>query len=160
MADVSLDHFIDAQNTNLEAAVSELTAGQKTSHWIWYIFPQIAELGYSERAKYYGIKTHKEAKAFIAHPMLAANYNRCLDALLLHTGTPIMTIMGVIDASKLNSSLTLFKGVSDDPALQQKISNTLSCFFDGSECDKTTAFLSTQSTLGFKLGFRPRLNAS
>jgi uncharacterized protein (DUF1810 family) len=92
--------------------------------------------------------------------MLSANYSSCLDALLLHTGTPIMTIMGGIDASKLNSSLTLFKGVSDNPALQQKISNTLSRFFDGSECDKTTAFLSTQSTLGFKLGFRPRFNAS
>jgi uncharacterized protein (DUF1810 family) len=91
--------------------------------------------------------------------MLAANYKRCLDALLLHTGTPIMAIMGVIDASKFNSSLTLFKGVSDDPALQQKIFNTLSSFFDGSEFDKTTAFLSTQSTLGFKIEFRPRLNA-
>ena len=129
MDDIYLDHFLDAQNVDLEQVLAELSAGKKRSHWIWYIFPQIAELGYSERAKYYGIKTHKEAKAFIAHPMLAANYNRCLDALLLHTGTPIMTIMGVIDASKLNSSLTLFKGVSDDPALQQKISNTLSCFF-------------------------------
>ena len=160
MAGVSLDHFIDAQNTNLEAAVVELTAGQKTSHWIWYIFPQIAELGYSERAKYYGIKTRKEAKAFVSHSMLSANYSSCLDALLQHTGTPIMTIMGGIDASKLKSSLTLFKGVSDDPDLQQKISNTLSSFFDGNECDKTKAFLSTQSTLGFKLGFRRRFNAS
>jgi uncharacterized protein (DUF1810 family) len=57
-----------------------------------------------------------------------------------------MSIMSGIDASKLNSSLTLFNGVSDDPALQQKISNTLSRFFDGSECDKTTAFLSTHTT--------------
>ena len=160
MAGICLDHFIEAQNANFKTALNELTAGKKTSHWIWYIFPQIAELGYSERSKRYGIKTRKEAKAFIAHPMLSANYSSCLDALLLHTGTPIMTIMGGIDASKLNSSLTLFKGVSDDPALQQKISNTLSRFFDGSECDKTTAFLSAQSTLGFKLGFRPRFNAS
>jgi uncharacterized protein (DUF1810 family) len=160
MAGICLDHFIEAQNANFKTALNELTAGKKTSHWIWYIFPQIAELGYSERSKRYGIKTRKEAKAFIAHPMLSANYSSCLDALLLHTGTPIMTIMGGIDASKLNSSLTLFKGVSDNPALQQKISNTLSRFFDGSECDKTTAFLSTQSTLGFKLGFRPRSNAS
>jgi uncharacterized protein (DUF1810 family) len=160
MAGICLDHFIEAQNANFKTALNELTAGKKTSHWIWYIFPQIAELGYSERSKRYGIKTRKEAKAFIAHPMLSANYSSCLDALLLHTGTPIMTIMGGIDASKLNSSLTLFKGVSDNPALRQKISNTLSRFFDGSECDKTTAFLSTQSTLGFKLGFRPRFNAS
>ena len=160
MAGICLDHFIEAQNANFKTALNELTAGKKTSHWIWYIFPQIAELGYSERSKRYGIKTRKEAKAFIAHPMLSANYSSCLDALLLHTGTPIMTIMGGIDASKLNSSLTLFKCVSDDPDLQQKISNTLSSFFDGNECDKTKAFLSAQSTLGFKLEFRPRFNAS
>ena len=160
MAGICLDHFTKAQNVNFKVALSELTAGKKRSHWIWYIFPQIVELGFSERSKRYGIKTRKEAKAFISHPILSANYNSCLDALLIHRATPIMTIMGGIDASKLNSSLTLFKGVSDNPALQQKISNTLSRFFDGSECDKTTAFLSTQSTLGFKLGFRPRFNAS
>ena len=155
MAGICLDHFTKAQNANFKVALSELTAGKKRSHWIWYIFPQIVELGFSERSKRYGIKTRKEAKAFISHPMLSANYNSCLDALLIHRATPIMTIMGGIDASKLNSSLTLFKGVSDDAALQQKISNTLSSFFDGNECAKTAAFLSTQLTLGFKLGFRP-----
>ena len=153
MAGVSLDHFIDAQNTNLEAAVVELTAGQKTSHWIWYIFPQIAELGYSERAKYYGIKTRKEAKAFISHPILSANYSSCLDALLLHKGTPIMSIMGGIDASKLNSSLTLFKGVSNNEIILQKIEKVLEGFFDSSECDRTLDFLSRRSFLSSVLKF-------
>ena len=160
MASICLDHFIEAQNANFKIALTELTAGKKRNHWMWYIFPQIAGLGFSERSKRYGIKTRKEAKAFLSHPILSANYSSCLDALLQHTGTPIMTIMGGIDASKLKSSLTLFKGVSDDPDLQQKISNTLSSFFDGNECEKTKAFLSTQSTLGFKLGFWPRFNAS
>ena len=160
MAGVSLDHFIDAQNTNFKIALTELTEGKKRSHWIWYIFPQIAEFGHSERSKKYSIKTRREAKAFIHHPVLSANYLSCLDALLLHTEKDITKVLGGIDASKLNSSLTLFKGVSNNPDLQQKISNTLSSFFDGNECEKTKAFLSTQSTFGFKLGFRPRFNAS
>ena len=143
MAGICLDHFIDAQSTNLQTAVAELMAGEKISHWIWYIFPQIAELGYSERSKFYGIETSMEAKAFISHPVLYANYLSCLDALLLHTDKSISTIMGGIDASKLNSSLTLFKGVTNDSALQQKISRALSSFYDGSECEKTKAFLST-----------------
>ena len=148
MVDINLDHFIEAQNSNLEIALTELTAGKKTGHRIWYVFPQIAGLGFSKQSKHYGIGTREEAKAFISHPILSANYSKCLDALLQHTDTAITTIMGDIDASKLNSSLTLFNGLSDDPDLQQKISNTLSRFFDGVECDKTKAFLSTRSTLG------------
>ena len=121
MASIYLDHFIEAQNANFRIALTELTEGKKRSHWIWYIFPQIAELGYSERSKKYGINTLKEAKAFMSHAMLSANYKVCLAALLLHTGTPIMTIMSGIDADKLSSSLTLFKGVCNDEIILQKI---------------------------------------
>ena len=153
MAGICLDHFIEAQNANFKTALNELTAGKKRSHWIWYIFPQIVELGFSERSKRYGIKTRKEAKAFISHPILSANYNSCLDALLIHRATPIMTIMGGIDASKLNSSLTLFKGVSADAFILDKIEKALESFFDSRECDRTLDFLSRWSFLSSVLRF-------
>ena len=153
MASICVDHFIEAQNTNLGAAVAELRAGEKTSHWIWYVFPQIAELGHSERAKYYGIKTRREAKAFIHHPVLSANYLSCLDALLLHTDKDITTVLGGIDASKLNSSLTLFKGVSNNEIILQKIEKVLEGFFDSSECDRTLDFLSRRPFLSSVLKF-------
>ena len=142
MASICLDHFLEAQNTNLEAAVAELTTGRKTSHWIWYIFPQIAELGYSERATYYGIDTVEEAKAFISHPTLSANYLICLDALLLHTDKTILHVLGGLDGSKLNSSLTLFRGVSTDEVMLQKIERVLESFFGWKEYDRTIDFLS------------------
>ena len=153
MASICLDHFIEAQNANFKIALTELTAGKKRNHWMWYIFPQIAGLGFSERSKRYGIKTRKEAKAFISHPILSANYSSCLDALLLHKGTPIMSIMGGIDASKLNSSLTLFKGVSNNEIILQKIEKVLEGFFDSSECDRTLDFLSRRSFLSSVLKF-------
>tara|TARA_B100000780_G_scaffold232045_1_gene171945 strand:+ start:266 stop:640 length:375 start_codon:yes stop_codon:yes gene_type:complete len=121
MAGICLDHFIEAQKLNTEVALTELTEGKKRSHWIWHIFSQIAKLCHSERYKIYGINTLKEAKVFMSHAMLSANYKVCLAALLLHTGTPIMTIMSGIDADKLSSSLTLFKGVCNDEIILQKI---------------------------------------
>ena len=131
MDDIYLDHFLDAQNVDLEQVLAELSAGKKRSHWIWYIFPQIAELGYSERATYYGIDTVEEAKAFISHPTLSANYLICLDALLLHTDKTILHVLGGLDGSKLNSSLTLFRGVSTDEVMLQKIERVLEFFLDG-----------------------------
>ena len=99
MDDIYLDHFLDAQNVDLEQVLAELSAGKKRSHWIWYIFPQIAPLGYSEKAKYYGIKTLNEAEAFISHPTLSANYLTCLDTLQLHTDQSISNILGGIRSS-------------------------------------------------------------
>ena len=153
MASICLDHFIEAQNANFKIALTELTEGKKRSHWIWYIFPQIAEFGHSERSKKYSIKTRREAKAFIHHPVLSANYLSCLDALLLHTEKDITKVLGGIDASKLNSSLTLFRGVSNNEIILQKIEKVLGGFFDSSECDRTLAFLSRRSFLSSVLKF-------
>ena len=143
MDDIYLDHFLDAQNVDLEQVLAELSAGKKRSHWIWYIFPQIAPLGYSEKAKYYGIKTLNEAEAFISHPTLSANYLTCLDTLQLHTDQCISNILGGIDSRKFNSSLTLFKGASKNEFVLNKIQGSLERFFGGEECRVTLKFLSS-----------------
>ena len=143
MDDIYLDHFLDAQNVDLEQVLAELSAGKKRSHWIWYIFPQIAPLGYSEKAKYYGIKTLNEAEAFISHPTLSANYLTCLDTLQLHTDQSISNILGGIDSRKFNSSLTLFKGASKNEFVLNKIQGSLERFFGGKECHVTLKFLSS-----------------
>tara|TARA_B100000767_G_scaffold40635_2_gene34349 strand:- start:149 stop:580 length:432 start_codon:yes stop_codon:yes gene_type:complete len=143
MDDIYLDHFLDAQNVDLEQVLAELSAGKKRSHWIWYIFPQIAPLGYSEKAKYYGIKTLNEAEAFISHPTLSANYLTCLDTLQLHTDQSISNILGGIDSRKFNSSLTLFKGASKNEFVLNKIQGSLERFFGGEECRVTLKFLSS-----------------
>ena len=143
MDDIYLDHFLDAQNVDLEQVLAELSAGKKRSHWIWYIFPQIAPLGYSEKAKYYGIKTLAEAEEFISHPTLSANYLTCLDTLKLHADQSISNILGGIDSRKFNSSLTLFKGASKNEFVLNKIQGSLERFFGGEECRVTLKFLSS-----------------
>lgn len=142
MGDIYLDHFLEAQENELDNAISELTVGQKKSHWIWYIFPQVSSLGFSETSKYYGIDTLEEAKAYNSHPKLGANYLACLDALLIHEGRSIVNILGGVDSSKFNSSLTLFKAACKNEITSEKIQRSLDCFFDGKECAKTLIFLS------------------
>ena len=100
-------------------------------------------LGYSEKAKYYGVKTLEEAEAFISHPTLSANYLTCLDTLQLHSEKSISNILGGIDSRKFNSSLTLFKGVSRNEFVLNKIHRSLKCFFEGRECHVTLKFLSS-----------------
>ena len=103
-----LGRFLVAQEQGYAVALSELTNGQKTSHWIWYIFPQLKELGRSPKAKHFGLNGMVEAKDYIGHPLLGPRYIECCKALLLHRDKPVEAIMGGwIDKQKLRSSLTL-----------------------------------------------------
>ena len=137
-----IERFLEAQEKSINTVISELKAGKKKSHWMWYVFPQIASLGYSPTAKYYGIKTIDQAVAFITNSELSANYLDCLEALLSHKYKPISKILGDIDSLKLKSSLTLFKATGLDERLVGKITTALNHFFDGEECKKTLVFLS------------------
>ena len=104
-------HAQDELPAGFSAAVAELEAGRKTSHWIWYIFPQLAGLGSSYNAKYYGIADLAEAKAYVADPVLGSRLGQvtALVAQKLKAGVPLRTLMGSeIDAVKVVSSLTLF----------------------------------------------------
>jgi len=103
----SLQRFIEAQNKCYEEAIKELSLGKKTTHWIWYIFPQVYGLGFSQFSKYYGVHGLSEAKAYWDNALLRERYIECLD-LIINTGDSPENILGVVDAKKLHSSITLF----------------------------------------------------
>jgi uncharacterized protein (DUF1810 family) len=111
-----LERFVTAQQSIYDQALAELREGRKHSHWMWFVFPQLAGLGRSETARFYGISGATEARAYLAHPLLGARLRECAAALLAHEGERPEAILGGIDALKLKSSMTLFEAVADDPA--------------------------------------------
>jgi len=122
-----LSRFVNAQATSYETALAELRAGRKRSHWMWWIFPQIAGLGRSDTARHYAIVSADEASAYLAHPLLGPRLLACTQAVAAAPGSA-EEIMGGIDALKLRSSMTLFAAVADDPAPYRMV---LQRFFDG-----------------------------
>lgn len=124
----SLNRFLEAQEPMYATALKEMKNGEKESHWIWYIFPQLRGLGYSPNAYTYGINGLEEAKAYLEHPVLSARLIEISTALLSHKGESIEDIMGDIDALKLRSSMTLFALVSKDSSVFHQV---LDCFYDG-----------------------------
>jgi uncharacterized protein (DUF1810 family) len=105
-----LRRFVAAQDAGgtYQRALAELQAGRKTSHWMWFVFPQIAGLGYSPASRRYAITSLDEARAYLAHPVLGARLAECATILTGLTGRTAEQIFGGIDALKLRSSLTLF----------------------------------------------------
>ncbi|WP_205634024.1 DUF1810 domain-containing protein [Labilithrix luteola] len=118
-----LERFVLAQNgANTYAhALQELRRGRKTSHWMWFVFPQIAGLGQSSMARTYAIASLEEARAYLAHPILGKRLLECLDVLRALPETNAQTIFGGIDAIKLRSSLTLFLRAAPDQAIFQEL---------------------------------------
>ena len=111
-----LRRFVLAQQDVYDAARSELRAGRKTSHWMWFIFPQIAGLGRSPMAMHYAIGSIDEARAYLAHPLLGARLRECVAALDGLPPSSPEAVLGTIDAQKLRSSLTLFSEASGEAA--------------------------------------------
>jgi uncharacterized protein (DUF1810 family) len=103
-----LKRFVRAQEPVYDDVVAELRRGRKTSHWMWFVFPQIAGLGRSETARYYAIGSLDEARAYLAHPVLGPRLRECSGLLLAVQGRTAEGIFGPIDAMKLRSSMTLF----------------------------------------------------
>ena len=108
MNDTNLDRFVQAQDGVYENALSELRRGEKRTHWMWFIFPQIAGLGRSEMAQRYAITGLGEARAYLSHPLLGPRLKACTEALLAHSDKSAREIMGFPDDLKLRSSMTLF----------------------------------------------------
>ena len=106
----NLDRFVNAQSGGIfEQALAELTAGRKTSHWMWFIFPQHRDLGRSGTSKFYGLSGLDEAAAYSDHPILGERLRQCCRAILPHLeGEPADAILGSIDALKLRSSMEIF----------------------------------------------------
>lgn len=107
-----LERFVAAQRSDYATALGELRAGRKRSHWIWYIFPQVAGLGSSGMSRRYAIKTRREAAAYLAHPVLGPRLAECTQALLALAGRSAREVMGSPDDLKLCSSMTLFAAVA------------------------------------------------
>ncbi|MEU7901312.1 DUF1810 domain-containing protein [Actinoplanes sp. NPDC049118] len=112
-----LSRFVAAQEGVYDRALAELRAGAKRSHWMWFVFPQIAGLGSSATARRYAIADLDEAREYLAHPVLGARLIESAQALLGVEGRTAGQILGYPDDLKLRSSMTLFAGAADDPAV-------------------------------------------
>ncbi len=137
----SLQRFVDAQAEDYDCALEELRRGRKESHWIWYIFPQVAGLGHSSMAQEYAIQSREEAVAYLNHPVLGARLKQCCEALLKHRGKKVQDIMGFPDDMKLRSSMTLFAMVSAQDSIFGKV---LDAFYSGEMDERTIEFLNAK----------------
>ncbi len=117
----NLQRFVDAQQSVYRTVVAELGAGRKQSHWMWFIFPQVAGLGFSAMAQRYAVTSREEAAAYLAHPILGPRLVECTRLVLAVEGKTIHQILGSPDDLKFRSSMTLFGAVSDDAIFDHAI---------------------------------------
>jgi uncharacterized protein (DUF1810 family) len=134
-----LARFVEAQERDYEVALSELEAGRKRTHWIWYVLPQLRGLGTSRMSQAYGIASLAEARAYLAHPVLGSRLRQCVEVLNALPGTSSAAeILGAIDAMKLRSCLTLFNEVEGP---QSPFAEALGRFFRGDSDPRTLELL-------------------
>ncbi len=135
-----LGRFVAAQDEGgvYDAALGELRRGRKTSHWMWFVFPQIAGLGRSATARRFAISSLDEARSYLCHPVLGPRLLQSSEAVAGLRGTTAQQIFGGIDAQKLHSSMTLFLRARPEEALFTKV---LDAFFDGVPDAATDALL-------------------
>ncbi len=130
IADYDITRFVEAQDgewSGYADALAEIRNGRKTSHWIWYIFPQLRGLGRSFNANYYGLADRNEAEAYLAHPILGPRLREITSVLLDHKDKTAREILGGIDAMKVRSCMTLFDCISPNDIFAE----VLSQFYDG-----------------------------
>ena len=132
-----LRRFVKAQNIVLAEVLAELAAGRKTSHWMWFVFPQIAGLGASTMSQRYAISGMAEAKAYLAHELLGPRLAECAGLLLGHPGLSAHDILGSPDDMKLQTSMTLFARAGGPPVF----TDALQRFYGGREHEATLARL-------------------
>lgn len=125
----------------MPAVLAELRAGQKRTHWMWFVFPQLRGLGRSATAQFYGLRSLAEAQAYAAHPVLGPRLRECV-ALAGHSGRDVRAIFGTPDDLKLHSCLTLFARADPDPSV---FASALSRHFGGQEDAATVALLRSPS---------------
>lgn len=133
-----LTRFLDAQNQMYLKALAEVRNGKKESHWMWFVFPQIKGLGFSETAKFYGIAGLEEAEAYLAHPVLGKHLIEISEALLKIEDKTAAEIFGTPDDMKLRSCMTLFAKV---PGTNEVFEKILDKYFGGSHDDYTEELL-------------------
>ncbi|MBW7963892.1 DUF1810 domain-containing protein [Bradyrhizobium sp. BR 10261] len=134
---VDLERFLKAQEPVFRAVLAELGQGRKQSHWMWFVFPQIAGLGFSAMSQRYAIGSRAEAQAYLAHPVLGPRLIECTRLVLAVQGRTINAILGAPDDAKFRSSMTLFGAVSDEPVFDEALAR----YFAGKRDDATLAIL-------------------
>jgi uncharacterized protein (DUF1810 family) len=137
MTDEDLRKFVEAQERDYDRALGELRAGRKTSHWIWYVLPQLRELGRSQRALHYGITGRDQARRYLADPVLGPRLKACVEAMLTHGDKSANEILGSPDDMKFRSCLTLFEAAADEADDRSLFSRALDLFYEG-ERDRAT----------------------
>ena len=129
-----LERFVQAQTRDYDVALSELRAGKKRSHWMWYIFPQFEGLGSSPISQRYAIKSVAEANAYLAHPVLGPRLLECAEAVIRIEGRSAAEIFGYPDDLKLRSCATLFAHVSPNGSVFHRI---IEKYFDDEQDPET-----------------------
>ena len=144
-----LRRFVDAQADAFECALAELQSGQKRTHWMWYIFPQLDGLGSSATATHYAITSIAEATAYLAHPLLGPRLLACAEALLRIEGRSATAIFGSPDDRKLRSCATLFALVSPPGSVFERL---LDMYYHGERDTKTLQLLGMAGAGGARPG--------
>jgi uncharacterized protein (DUF1810 family) len=137
-SDQALTRFLQAQEGSYRTALDEIKQGRRRSHWMWYIFPQIAGLGFSETARFYAIKNRQEAKAYLEHSVLGPRLIEISEELLRVEGKTANQIFGTPDDLKLRSSMTLFLEVAQSDSVFQAV---LDKYFNGQPDQRTLNLL-------------------
>jgi len=142
--DESLARFVEAQSGVYESVLGELRDGEKHTHWMWFVFPQLRGLGRSAMAHRYGIADLDEARAYLRHPLLGARLAECTRAMLAHAGTPLGAILGFPDDLKFVSCMTLFDAAGGPRDLFERALQA----FNGGTPDAETLRLLGRDTTG------------
>ena len=137
-----LQRFVEAQNPVIAEVKQELGSGEKRSHWMWFIFPQVAGLGSSRKAQRYAISSREEAEAYLEHPILGPRLRECTELVNDIDGRSAHEVFGSPDDLKFRSSMTLFEAVADDAS---PFRTALEQYYDGERDEKTLEFLSEES---------------
>jgi len=138
MAADKLDRFVRAQDGVYDQALAELVAGDKRSHWMWFVFPQIVGLSTTPTGKFYSVYSLAEAQAYLAHPLLGPRLTECTEAMLGWAGRrDAETILGEVDSMKFASSMTLFEAAGGGAPFV----SALEAFFDGERDEMTRDLL-------------------
>ena len=133
-----LDRFVKAQEGVYESALAEIRAGRKRCHWMWFIFPQVAGLGFSATSQHFAIRTREEAEAYLKHPQLGPRLIECVEAVLEVQGRSAEDIFGPVDALKLRSCSTLFAAISPPGSIFHSI---IDKYFDAQADERTVQLL-------------------
>ena len=137
-----LDRFLEAQRDIYDRAHDEIVVGAKQSHWMWFIFPQIAGLGHSANARFYALSGLDEARDYLAHPILGKRLEQCTDAMLTWAGKKTAeAILGHIDALKFRSSMTLFDATARSASEDGPYADALTTFYEGQRDPRTLDLL-------------------